>query len=226
MDPNAPGRKADHLRIAAEPGIEHTSGAGLDAIRLRHRALPERDLADVSLRCELLGAALGAPLVISAMTGGTDEAGVVNAAPRRGRRGAPDRARARLRPAAARRPGAAADVPPRGRAAAAAAPRQPGRRAGARRGRAAAGGAAGRAARRRRADDPPQRRAGGRPARGRAGVLRRPRGDRGDRRAARPAPGRRQGGRLRPRRRGRPRARAAPAWRRSTWPARAGRTGP
>ena len=43
-DPNAPGRKADHLRIAAEPGIEHTGGAGLDDVRLRHRALPERDL--------------------------------------------------------------------------------------------------------------------------------------------------------------------------------------
>src|SRR5215217_5022047 len=54
MDPNASGRKADHLRIAAEPGIEHTGGAGLDAVRLRHRALPERDLAEVGLRCDLL----------------------------------------------------------------------------------------------------------------------------------------------------------------------------
>jgi isopentenyl-diphosphate delta-isomerase len=79
MDPNASGRKADHLRIAAEPGIEHTGGSGLDAVRLRHRALPERDLAEVSLRCELLGAGLGAPLLISAMTGGTEEAGEVNA---------------------------------------------------------------------------------------------------------------------------------------------------
>jgi len=79
MDPNAPGRKADHLRIAAEPGIEHAGGAGLDDVRLRHRALPERDLADVSLRCDLLGVTLGAPLLISAMTGGTDEAGTVNA---------------------------------------------------------------------------------------------------------------------------------------------------
>jgi isopentenyl-diphosphate delta-isomerase len=78
-DPNAPGRKADHLRIAAEPGIEHTGGAGLEHVRLRHRALPERDLGDVSLRCDVLGVGLGAPLLISAMTGGTDEAGVVNA---------------------------------------------------------------------------------------------------------------------------------------------------
>ena len=77
-DPTAPGRKADHLRIAAEPGIEHAGDAGLEGVRLRHRALPERDLAEVSLRCDLLGAGLGAPLFISAMTGGTDEAGEVN----------------------------------------------------------------------------------------------------------------------------------------------------
>jgi isopentenyl-diphosphate Delta-isomerase len=72
-------RKADHLRIAAEPGIEHAGDAGLDDVRLRHRALPERDLADVSLETELLGVRLGAPLVVSAMTGGTPEAEVVNA---------------------------------------------------------------------------------------------------------------------------------------------------
>ena len=66
-------------------------------MRLRHRALPERDLADVSLRCDLLGAGLGAPLLISAMTGGTEEAGEVNARLGVGGGGAPDRARARLR---------------------------------------------------------------------------------------------------------------------------------
>src|SRR5215213_10322992 len=52
-----PGRKADHLRIAAGPGV---------------------DLADVGLDCELLGFPLGAPLVISAMTGGTADALEVN----------------------------------------------------------------------------------------------------------------------------------------------------
>jgi isopentenyl-diphosphate delta-isomerase len=77
-DPSSELRKADHLRIAAGAGIEHTNSAGLEAVRLRHRALPERDLADVDLGCELLGARLGAPLLISAMTGGTVEAGEVN----------------------------------------------------------------------------------------------------------------------------------------------------
>src|SRR3954471_22656370 len=78
--PSPPGgeRKADHLRIAAQPGVEHLRGPGLDAVRLRHRALPERHLAAVSLEAELLGHRLGAPLVVSAMTGGTPEAGELN----------------------------------------------------------------------------------------------------------------------------------------------------
>jgi isopentenyl-diphosphate delta-isomerase len=73
------GRKADHLRIAAGDDVAHAGGTGLERLRLRHRALPERDLADVSLETPLLGAQLGAPLLVSAMTGGTDEAGQINA---------------------------------------------------------------------------------------------------------------------------------------------------
>ena len=73
------GRKADHLRIAAGPDVANTGGTGFDRLRLRHRALPQRDLADVSLETELLGARLGAPLIVSAMTGGTEEAAVINA---------------------------------------------------------------------------------------------------------------------------------------------------
>jgi isopentenyl-diphosphate Delta-isomerase len=74
-----PDRKADHLRIAAGPGVTGVAGTGLDGVRLRHRALPERDLRGVALRTRLLGAELAAPLVISAMTGGTAEAAAVNA---------------------------------------------------------------------------------------------------------------------------------------------------
>ena len=71
-------RKADHLRIAREAGIEHAVSNGLDRVRLRHRALPERDLAGVSLRTRLLERNLDAPLIISAMTGGTREAAEIN----------------------------------------------------------------------------------------------------------------------------------------------------
>jgi isopentenyl-diphosphate Delta-isomerase len=74
------GRKADHLRIAAGADVAHAGGTGFERVRLRHRALPERDLDEVSLEISLLGASLGAPLVVSAMTGGTEEAGRINAA--------------------------------------------------------------------------------------------------------------------------------------------------
>ncbi len=78
-DPAAPGgRKADHLRIAGDPGVEHAGTTSLEAVRLRHRALPGRALASVGLDAELLGVPLGAPLVISAMTGGAAEAATVN----------------------------------------------------------------------------------------------------------------------------------------------------
>lgn len=71
-------RKAEHLRIAAGPGVSHAAGSGLEGVRLRHRALPGRDLADVDLAVELLGARLAAPLFVSAMTGGTAAAETVN----------------------------------------------------------------------------------------------------------------------------------------------------
>ena len=80
MIPPAPHsvRKADHLRIAAEPDVVGTAGTGLERLRLRHRALPERDLADVVLETPLLGKVLQAPLFVSAMTGGTGEAERIN----------------------------------------------------------------------------------------------------------------------------------------------------
>src|SRR4051794_28929079 len=73
-----PDRKSDHLRIAAGDAVEHLGPTGLERVRLRHRALPERDLAEVSLATRVLGHELKAPLIVSAMTGGTPEAAAVN----------------------------------------------------------------------------------------------------------------------------------------------------
>src|SRR3954453_7013491 len=75
-DPNR--RKRDHLRIAGGPGVVHDGPSGIAAVRLRHRALPERDLAEVALDTVLLGRPLRAPLLISAMTGGVAEATIIN----------------------------------------------------------------------------------------------------------------------------------------------------
>jgi isopentenyl-diphosphate delta-isomerase len=72
-------RKDDHLDLAARDASLHAAGTGLRRYRLRHRALPGRDLADVDLATAFLGARLAAPLMVSAMTGGTDRARRLNA---------------------------------------------------------------------------------------------------------------------------------------------------
>ncbi len=79
-DQQPPGqRKADHLRIAAGADVSHSRDTGLDAVRLRHRALPERDLESVTLRTQLAGRSLEAPLIVSAMTGGAPQSQQINA---------------------------------------------------------------------------------------------------------------------------------------------------
>lgn len=74
-------RKADHLRVVLDGDVAHVGlTTGLEHLRLAARALPERDLADVDLSVTFLGRRVGAPVLISCMTGGTGEAGPVNAA--------------------------------------------------------------------------------------------------------------------------------------------------
>lgn len=72
-------RKDDHLTVAAKDDILHLSRGGFERYRLRHRALPGRDLAEVDLSVEVLGRWLAAPLLIASMTGGTERARQVNA---------------------------------------------------------------------------------------------------------------------------------------------------
>jgi isopentenyl-diphosphate delta-isomerase len=71
-------RKAEHLKINLEQNVDSGVRAGFDRYRLLPLALPEVDLADVSLRSIFLGRALQAPLLISCMTGGVEEAGDLN----------------------------------------------------------------------------------------------------------------------------------------------------
>jgi isopentenyl-diphosphate delta-isomerase len=72
-------RKADHIRINLEEDVAAKGVTpGFERYRLVHRALPEIDLAAVSLEADLLGRRLGAPLLFSCMTGGTPEARRIN----------------------------------------------------------------------------------------------------------------------------------------------------
>jgi isopentenyl-diphosphate delta-isomerase len=73
-------RKADHIRINVEEDVNGKGVvSGFDEIRFVHCALPELDLDQVDTSAELFGRRLGAPLLISCMTGGTADAGQINA---------------------------------------------------------------------------------------------------------------------------------------------------
>ncbi len=79
--PDSDQRKADHLRVVLTEQVGHVGiTTGLETLRLNARALPETDLADVSLASTAFGRTLAAPVLISCMTGGTSQAGPVNAA--------------------------------------------------------------------------------------------------------------------------------------------------
>lgn len=72
-------RKADHLKICLEEDVQfHANTNGLENYRFTHCCLPELDRDEIDLKTTFLGKQLGAPLLISSMTGGTEAAGVIN----------------------------------------------------------------------------------------------------------------------------------------------------
>ncbi len=74
-------RKADHLRINLEEDVRFPQLTnGLERYRFVHAALPELDLDEVDLTGVLFGKALALPILISSMTGGTEQAGRINRA--------------------------------------------------------------------------------------------------------------------------------------------------
>lgn len=76
---NTQTRKADHLRICLEEDVQFRRLTnGLEKYRFTHACLPELDLDRVDLSTSFLGKKLTAPLLISSMTGGTEEAKLIN----------------------------------------------------------------------------------------------------------------------------------------------------
>lgn len=71
-------RKADHIRINLEQDVESHITSGLENVRFVHQATPELDMRAIDLSLSLFGKRLRAPLLISSMTGGTDEALQIN----------------------------------------------------------------------------------------------------------------------------------------------------
>jgi isopentenyl-diphosphate delta-isomerase len=70
-------RKAEHIDLALEDGMQlHASY--FDDYLFDHHALPEIDYDDLDLNVEFIGRHLRAPLLISCMTGGTEQATKIN----------------------------------------------------------------------------------------------------------------------------------------------------
>ncbi len=71
-------RKSDHIRINLEEDVRSGLTSGLEKYRFVHEALPELDLNQADPSLSLFGKRLAAPILISSMTGGTEEAGEIN----------------------------------------------------------------------------------------------------------------------------------------------------
>ncbi len=73
-------RKADHIRICLEKKAQaRKATAGFEDIQLVHRSLPEVNKEKIDLSTSFLGKKFSAPLIVGAMTGGTEEATKINA---------------------------------------------------------------------------------------------------------------------------------------------------
>ncbi|PHJ56880.1 isopentenyl pyrophosphate isomerase [Nostoc linckia z18] len=73
-------RKADHIRLCIEEDVQFcTTTNGFECYRFEHCCLPELDFEEIDLSTNFLGKHLKLPVLISSMTGGTDEAGIINA---------------------------------------------------------------------------------------------------------------------------------------------------
>ena len=71
-------RKSEHIKINLEQDVRSGLTTGLENYQFVHEALPEVDLTRVDPSLSLLGKQLAAPILISSMTGGTEEAGQIN----------------------------------------------------------------------------------------------------------------------------------------------------
>lgn len=72
-------RKADHIRICLDEDVQfHGVTNGFEGYRFTHCCLPELNRSEIDIRTKFLGKWLGAPLLISSMTGGTEQAKTIN----------------------------------------------------------------------------------------------------------------------------------------------------
>ena len=74
-------RKAEHIRICLNKNAQaREATTGFENAFLIHKALPEIDKQKINLSTIVFGHKFAAPIIVGAMTGGTDEATQINAA--------------------------------------------------------------------------------------------------------------------------------------------------
>ena len=79
IEVNHERRKAEHIRINLEEDVSFKKlTSGLENYFFMHEALPEINKAEIDTSSTILGKSLKTPLLISSMTGGTPEAGLIN----------------------------------------------------------------------------------------------------------------------------------------------------
>ncbi|HEY3094754.1 MAG TPA: type 2 isopentenyl-diphosphate Delta-isomerase [Nitrososphaera sp.] len=72
-------RKKDGIDIPLQKNVQaRTTSTYLECVKLVHNALPELDYEDIETSTKFLGKKFAAPIIIDSMTGGTDEATVIN----------------------------------------------------------------------------------------------------------------------------------------------------
>jgi isopentenyl-diphosphate delta-isomerase len=71
-------RKSDHIQINLEKDVRSALTTGLEQYHFVHEALPEINLEDVDTGLTIFGKRLSAPILVSSMTGGTEQAGIIN----------------------------------------------------------------------------------------------------------------------------------------------------
>ncbi len=71
-------RKAQHIELVLNEEVEFTRSTGLERFEFSHEALPELSLEQIDTTTSFLGRHLSAPLLVSGMTGGTEQSAQIN----------------------------------------------------------------------------------------------------------------------------------------------------